>query len=496
MSCSPVGSCFPTEVAGACLPTEAEPSKPDHPWWEALLSALSPPSQSLEDEHPDVHSPPMPPRSSPQGKRSSSSANSDKRSPSKARVDDDDDLPGASPVPPPRTRPQRLAVQNEAASVIQSHCRRLVVRNTMSAARSRYAAILMQCAVRGMLARRARAAAHDLRDRRRRLARMLVAVEDAKAARIQSAWRQRRTRRLAAVAEHELRRAHAASRLAAVARGRSQREQETRLALATVVVAAMRVQRWARRRIERAALQEGCRAVLLKQVTRRVPLPLGLEARLWRKRYVCLSSGALCYQKLQSSGSRTGGVTVDVDSTRVLRYADIERVSGQLSTRLLLVQQRRRAGFVQYSAYRERFGDEGDDNGGGPDEIIVDDEYDTLVHLFQLPSAEATELWTTSLVRLIALAGYTCDGSLEVGAEQFDGVVSSIGDEREQQQQQEATCASALWHETRRRSLEEASQPPARLHQGVAVQRKHTLSPSAPEPSVQNRVKRAQGLAV
>ena len=80
------------------------------------------------------------------------------------------------------------------------------------------------------------------------------------------------------------------------------RRQETRLALATVVVAAMRLQRHMRRHLEGAALRERCRGVLLKQATMRMPLPLGLEARAWYRRYVCLTPDAIHYARLVRKG--------------------------------------------------------------------------------------------------------------------------------------------------------------------------------------------------
>ena len=86
-------------------------------------------------------------------------------------------------------------------------------------------------------------------------------------------------------------------------------ELERAGAQAVYWLAAWRIQRQARRQMEGGMLRERCCAVLQRQ-SREVPLPLGKELAIWKKRYVYLSAAELCHQKVGKHGE------VDVTTTR------------------------------------------------------------------------------------------------------------------------------------------------------------------------------------
>lgn len=199
--------------------------------------------------------------------------------------------------------------------------------------------------------------------------------------------------------------------------------------MAALTVAAMRVQRVARRRIEVRSLREQCCGVLHKQSRGRLRLPLGIEAGVWRRRFVYLTADALCYQRAHRSGE------VDVSSTRLIRFSTIVSVVGQLDSRILLVHQRRDHGYAPSLAApsltaRSGGAPSSDPAWAGGESTWRVSKASVQAHRFLLPSAEATGLWASSLLRLIVLCGFACPGSLEVGVDQLSELASSAADER------------------------------------------------------------------
>ena len=190
-----------------------------------------------------------------------------------------------TPITDVRARPvssSRSAERLRSASVIKvvpeaSRLLRAVPHITASGARIKLRrnerlAIVLQCAARQMLARRKANALLEVQFR---------------AAALQRAWQR---------AEHE-------------------RWLDAQYAAAVACSAARQIQRVARRRMEQTFLVEQCRAVLPK-LSRAVRLrPLGIEAGVWRNRFVFVTRTALCYQRLHpphrggSGGAPTAAIS-------------------------------------------------------------------------------------------------------------------------------------------------------------------------------------------
>ena len=437
------------------------------PWWESVLRSFSQPDLAQHPVRGDVEnfpaeadaqahlyeesqtsSPPWPnsPRYSPAPSQNAESGSVD--SPSSGSVTDCDafaldESPSADNV--------QAADQGISPCLAFSEEDGLRAARLLQAVRecNLRAARLLQASWRRRCARKVRKV-RRMKDRERRLIRLLCAVEHAKAKLVQVAWRRRRQQRL----EMARRRVEsAATRICAVTRGHYVRRQETRLALATVVVAAMRLQRHMRRHLEGAALRERCRGVLLKQATMRMPLPLGLEARAWYRRYVCLTPDAIHYARLVRKGRARGAV--ELGSSRLIRYCDVMQVTGQMHANVMVVHERERTG--RAAPYEDEDGDEDEDE----DEVADEGEaYSIRTHRFHLGMAEGVEWWTASLLRLCELAGHSVPGALEVDAARLsdtgaggpyvhEGSLAAV-DARETS----VSHAVHRWPDVRRRSLE------------------------------------------
>lgn len=140
------------------------------------------------------------------------------------------------------------------------------------------AALAFQSAWRRLKARKALSGAQ----KQDRLVMMMLAIEDERATWVQRAWREKiQLRRL----ERE---EQAALCLQTVFRGhkiRAGQFPEMQFDYVRSCIAARRIQKWARRRIEGAMMQEECRGVLEKR-KRRWKLPLGMEFVVWSERFV------------------------------------------------------------------------------------------------------------------------------------------------------------------------------------------------------------------
>jgi hypothetical protein len=226
------------------------------------------------------------------------------------------------------------------------------------------AATAVQCAVRRVMARRRIGAARE---------RLKLVVEEARAAKLQVAWRRRQQRQGVRAVDAD------------------ERWRERQLRRARYTVAAMRVQRRMRHAMEGRTLRERCQGVL-RVLSPGVPLPFGFEAAVWRTRYVYLTRGAIGIQSVTRRG------TVDTRSTRLVRYASIASIVGQLDERLLLIR------------FRPR-----------PDSIKAS----RLLTLL-LPSSEATELWARAIPRMVLLGGFMCEASLEVAAATHEAEEGSL----------------------------------------------------------------------
>ena len=270
---------------------------------------------------------------------------------------------------------------------------------------------------------------------RARLIRLLCRVEHEKARLLQSAWRRRQ---------------HGRVQQAAAAAARA--------------VAVRRIQHTFRTRLEALALCGACRAVLQKR-QRGMPLPLGLEVCVWLSRFVYLTRGALCHQRMAKS-RKSGHAIVDVASTRLVRYADIDKVIGELPTCTLVIRARRRA-----TVHDE------DWHAGCTEKHVL--------HYFVLPSAELTELWACSLARLVTLAGGWCEAHIDLGREE-----EPPADESPSRQ---ADSLSAAWSAVRASSSDAvAPWPPLQPVHPDAL----TLDAVADRLSRPGMIERAQQLRV
>lgn len=235
------------------------------------------------------------------------------------------------------------------------------------------AATALQKAARARSARKV----YDTAKEQDRLVMMMLALEDDRATWVQRAWREKvRLRRL----EREERSALCVQTLFRGHRIRADAWPEMQFAHVRESIAARRIQKWARRRIEGAMMREECRGVLDKRVRKQV-LPFGMEYVVWGERFVYTTKTELCYAKF------TRGREVDESSTKRIRYADIAQITGELDTGVLVIGSRNprrpRQGRLRYVR-------------------------------FQLPTTEEAEVWAANLLRLVTIAGFKCEGALEL----------------------------------------------------------------------------------
>lgn len=87
-----------------------------------------------------------------------------------------------------------------------------------------------------------------------------------------------------------------------------------------------------------------------------------------------------------------------------LRYCDIEEVIGQMDMCVLVIRARRH---VPNDASRALARPSTSSSLPTASSLSV-------LERFLLPTAEATELWTAALLRLVTLAGFHCHGAIEL----------------------------------------------------------------------------------